>query len=343
MKLLQKHWKLLGTLALLGVGREIIKRENMLPLTDKVVLITGGSRGLGLATAYEFALEGARLVLCARDEEELRIARMQLTEQGAQVLTIPCDIADPEQVQQAVEQATAQWGQIDILINNAGIISNGSWSTFTRQDFEESMNIMFWGMYNMTMATLPQMVERHHGNIVNITSVGGKVSVPHLLPYSSAKFAAVGFSEGLQTELRKEGIRVTTVAPGLMRTGSAINTIIKGEHHQEEYTLFKLLDTLPATSISVQRAARQIVQATRRGQAELIISIQAQILTRLHGAFPEITTAMFSFINRFLPTSEGTQAYSGQESETKITRSTLTALGQKAERKYNEQPESPGE
>ena len=235
-----------------------------------------------------------------------------------------------------IAQATERFGQIDILVNNAGIISAGPLNTLTRSDFEESMNIIFWGTYNTTMEVLPQMRERGKGRIVNIASVGGKASVPHLLSYASAKFAVVGFSEGLHAELAQEGIDVVTVAPGLMRTGSQVNAVIKGDKHREEYTLFTLIDTLPGSSISVQRAAQQVVHATRRGDTELIISVPAQILARLQGAFPGLITDAMTLATRFLPKGQGTERYTGEESETSLSQSPLTTLGQKASQEYNE-------
>jgi short-subunit dehydrogenase len=328
-------------IGLVLLGKKFLQLGGM-DLRERVVLITGGSRGLGLAMAKEFAHHGARLVLCARDEEELQRAQQILREEAASVLTIPCDITNQEQVQQLVEQATKHYGQIDVLVNNAGIISVGPLQTLTRSDFEESMNIIFWGMYNVTMAVLPQMLARRNGQITNITSIGGKVSVPHLLSYASAKFAMVGFSQGLRAELAREGIKVTTVVPGLMRTGSTINTIMKGRKHREEYTAFMLLDTLPFTSISARKAARQIVAATRRGSAEVILSIQAQVLATFHGLFPGITTDIMGFTNRFLPGGEGagTQRYTGKESETPSTQSFLTVLGRRAAKTYNEEASS---
>lgn len=333
-----RNWKWLAAIAGFAVARELIQRRHFIELQGKVVLITGGSRGLGLLVAQEFARQGAKLVLCARDEDELARAQKLLSAQGSEVLTIACDVTDQQQVQQMIAQAVARFDHIDILVNNAGIISAGPLQTLTRSDFEHSMDIMFWGAYNTIMATLPQMKERQSGRIVNIASVGGKVAVPHLLPYASAKFALVGFSEGLHAELARDGILVTTVAPGLMRTGSTVNVLIKGDQHKTEYTLFTLLDTLPLTSIDAQRAARQIVEATKRGDTELIISIQAQLLARLHGLFPALTTDLMTLANFLLPTSgsQGTQAYSGKESETPITRSPLTALGQQATRANNE-------
>ena len=338
MSFVSRNWKFLATIAGITVVGELLQRRKIIDLEGKVVLITGSSRGFGLAMAEEFALAGAKLVLCARDKEELTRIRGPIAEFGTRVLTLPCDVSNPEQVQHCVEQATAHFGQIDILVNNAGIITAGPWQTLTRHDFEESMNIMFWGIYNMTMAVLPQMIARKSGRIVNITSIGGKVSVPHLLAYSSAKFAAVGFSEGLHAELAKDGIVVTTVAPGLMRTGSQVNAIIKGEQHRTEYALFTLLDTLPASSISVRRAAKQVVHATRRGSAELFITIEAQLASRLYGAFPGFMTDLLGIVNRFLPTSDetGTESYTGRDSESPLSQSFLTSLGQQASQDYNE-------
>ena len=341
-KLIAKNWKLIAAIAGLGVVREAMKRWKSIDLQGKVVLITGGSRGLGLAMAEEFAQQGTKLVICSREEDELVRASRHLSEFEAELLAVPCDITNPEQVQRLVEQATARFGCIDVVVNNAGVISVGPWQTLTRADFEEAMNSMFWGIYNTTMAVLPQMTARKSGRIVNITSIGGKVSVPHLLPYCSAKFAAVGFSEGLRAELAKDGISVVTVVPGLMRTGSPINAFMKGERHSEEYTLFSLLDALPLTSISAKRAAKQIVNATRRGEAELIISVQAQLAARLHGAFPGLITDMLAVLNRFLPSGEaaGTARYTGKESETPITQSFLTGLSKQASQQYNENSSS---
>lgn len=324
-------------IGLIVAGTRLLQRKRT-DLRGQVVVITGSSRGLGLALAEEFARVGARLVICARNTRDLEQAQHMLTRQGAEVLAITCDVSDKEQVQRMVTQATEHYGQVDILVNNAGIISAGPLQTLTQNDFTEAMDIIFWGTYNTTMEVLPQMLKRKNGRITNIASIGGKVSVPHLLPYSSAKFALVGFSEGLHAELAKDGIAVTTVAPGLMRTGSHIHTLMKGSKYREEYTAFTLLDTLPFTSISVKRAAKQIVAATQRGSAEVIISVQAQLLARFHGIFPGITANIMGLTNRLLPSSQGTgtESHSGIESETTITRSFLTILGQEASKNYNQ-------
>ena len=336
-----------GPLALIGagVGLLLVSRKLMKPkqtnLGGQVVLITGSSRGLGLAMAEAFAQHGARLVLTAREEDELERARQDLAQLGAEVLAIPCDVTNHVEVEALVERATEHYGHIDILVNNAGIITVGPLKAQTFADFQDSMNTIFWGAYHATMAVLPQMYQRQNGQIVNISSIGGKVSVPHLLSYSSAKFALEGFSEGLHSELAKEGIHVLTVAPGLMRTGSQVNAYAKGKH-EAEYTWFSLAATLPITSISAKRAAAQIVRATQRRQTQLIITLQATLLDRFHALFPSLTANILTLVDRLLPKAGETQGLDrskGMDSQSPISQSFLTALGQKAAHTYNQYPD----
>ncbi len=329
-------------LAAAGIGltvmsRALWRRLRVIDLRGQVVLITGSSRGLGFALAQEFARQGARLVLCARNEYDLEKARQAIANLGADVLAVPCDVTDQDQAEDLVDQATARFGRVDVLVNNAGMMMTGPLPVQTLKDFDEALASMFWGTVYTTMAVLPQMRERQSGRIVNITSIGGKVSVPHLLPYCSAKFAAVGFSEGLHAELAKDGIKVVTVVPGLMRTGSHVNAIFKGRHRQE-YTWFSLGASLPMTAISARRAARQIVRATRHGDAEIMLGLEAQVIARLAGLFPGLTAQTFGLVNRLLPGADGTdqERKLGRESETRLSQSFLTGLGRRAARQYQQ-------
>jgi len=315
----------------------LVRNRRGLSLTGKVVFITGGSRGLGLAMAEEFARRGAKIAICARDAEELVRARQCVErETHVTVSTFVCDVSNRTQVENTIREVQDQLGAIDVLVNNAGIISVGPVENQSMGDFEEAMKINFWSQVYATLAVLPEMRRGSEGRIVNITSIGGKVSVPHLLPYSCSKFAAVAFSEGLRAELAHTGVKVVTVAPGLMRTGSHINADFKGKH-SEEFTWFSLSGTNPITSISVSRAAKQIADATVSGRAELIISWQAELLARIHGIAPGLTTELLGLVSRTLPSAgESDEKRKGRESENAVTRSPLTALGQMAARRYNQ-------
>ena len=317
----------------LALAGGLLRRRSRFDLEGKVVLITGGSRGLGLVLARQFAAENARVVICARDKVELDRAHRDVLEQGADVRSYACDITDPEAVQQMVDEI----GQIDVLVNNAGIIQVGPLDTMTAEDFQRALRTHFWGPLNTILAVVPQMRVRKAGRIVNISSVGGKVSVPHLLPYSASKFALVGLSKGLRSEFRKDGISVTTVCPGLMRTGSPRNAEFKGKH-RSEYTWFSISDSLPFISINAERAASQIIEATKEGRAELTISIPAKIAVLSDALFPEFTAGLLSLVNDFvLPeTSMRTSSAKGKDSTSFWSPSLLTALSEKAALKNNE-------
>ena len=203
--------------------------------------------------AREFARTGCRLLLAARDAQELVCARQDLMQRGAEFLAVPCNVTNQEQVHSLVGQATQRFGRVDIVVNSAGILQVGPMSTTTVEDFATALDVMSWGALYPTLAVLPQMRARRSGHVVNITSIGGMVSVPHLLPYTCAKFAAVGLSEDLRAELGQEGMHVTTLVPGLMRTGSYVQAHFQGQQ-EREFTWFTQGATLPLLSISAERA-----------------------------------------------------------------------------------------
>jgi NAD(P)-dependent dehydrogenase (short-subunit alcohol dehydrogenase family) len=290
-------------LAAAGVGvslaGSLIFRNKNANLRGRVVLITGGSRGLGLALAREFAGEGARIVICARDDRELARAQQDLESRGAEVMALRCDVANKGSVDETIREASERFGPIDVLVNNAGVMQVGPVESMTLEDFEQAMNVMFWGVVYPTLAVLENMVGRRSGRIVNITSIAGKVSVPHMMPYNCAKFAAVGFSEGLRAELSGKGVSVTTIAPGLMRTGSYLNALFKGQE-EDEAAWFSLSASRPLVSISAERAAKQIVEATRTGQSERILTAPAKVLARAHGVAPGVTADILGMVARVL-------------------------------------------
>lgn len=333
-----------GGIALGLAGARALMRRRQSDLTGQVAVITGSSRGLGFVLAREFAREGCRIVLCARDRAELDRASSHIQEETrAEVLAVTCDVTDRDQVDDLIRQTKDRFGRIDILVNNAGRIEVGPLQSMTVEDFERALKVMFWGVLYPTLSVLPDMLARRSGRIVNITSIGGKVSMPHLIPYGCAKFAAIGLSEGLRAELKKEGIRVTTIVPGLMRTGSFLNASFKG-HQEREYQWFSLGAAMPGVSMSAERAARQIVAATKRGSAERILSLPAVLLARFHGMFPGLTADLLSFANRLvLPRSAGGEKETrrGMEVHERArsrVHSALTGMGFSAAERFHQYP-----
>jgi short-subunit dehydrogenase len=306
-------------------------------LLGKNVLITGGSRGLGLALAREVVAQGARLAICGRDAASLERARDSLERVGAEVLAVACDVTDPASVENLLQEVHQRLGPVDVLINNAGVVEVGPAETMSLADYEEAMATNFWGMLYPTLAVLPEMRERGTGRIVNITSIGGKLGIPHLLPYSASKFAALGFSQGLRAEVAAEGIKVVTVVPGLMRTGSPRNAIFRGKH-RSEYAWFSISDALPGLSISAEKAARRIVAACRRGDAEVLFPVNARIASVANALAPGLTADVLSLVDRLLPNAEGGPRgrRRGAESQSKLSPSWLTRLGDRAARNYNQ-------
>src|SRR4029450_4282568 len=237
------------------------------------------------------------------DSDTLARARETLSQTGADILAESCDVTDRAQVAELIRSVQAACGHIDVLINNAGTVEVGPVGVMTATDCERDMATNFWGPLNVILAVLPHMRPRGEGRIVNIASIGGKLSVPHLLPYSSSKFALVGLSEGLRAELRASGIMVTTVCPGLMRTGSPRHATFKGQHNAE-YTWFSLADNLPLLSMDVQRAARRILNAVRHGKSHVVLSLPARVADKIHGLFPGLTSDALGLANRLLPGTE---------------------------------------
>jgi len=338
-----QNYRRLTALAVTGGSlialRKWARHSRRIDFTGKTVVISGGSRGLGLELARQFADRGANLVLLARDEGNLLRSASELETLGVQVRPIICDITRSADVQQAVQSIMRQTGRIDVLINNAGIIQVGPMENMTAEDYQQSMRVHFCGPLSLIQQVVPVMRAARFGRIVNIASIGGKVAVPHLLPYVASKFALVGLSEGLRAELLKDGIYVTTVAPGLMRTGSHLQALFKGQY-KKEYAWFALAGASPLLSTSAPSAARKIVEACRYGDAEITITAQAQLLRIAHGIFPGLLADLLGLADRLLPRPNGDNlSRKGWESGSALAPSFLMRSANRAAAINNELPE----
>ena len=307
-------------------------RLRLRDLSGAVAMVTGGSRGLGFAIAEELAAHGARVAICARGEEALERARERL---GPGALATRCDVADPAQVDAWVAEVLDRHGRVDVLVNNAGIITVGPMRAQRREDFERAMDVMFFGVLNPTLAVLPAMRRQGGGTIANVTSIGGKVAVPHLGSYTPAKFAAVGLSQALRVELSPEGIRVVTVVPWLLRTGSYRAAEFKGRRRLE-YGLFAPLASAPLLTVGGRRAAARIVKAIRRGEAEVAVGAPAWLLSRANGLAPATTARAMTLAARVLPDGSAPQPVPGREIESPVDETPLVTFGERAARDLNQ-------
>ncbi len=323
----------------MAAAARALRRRPPIDFRDRVAVVTGGSRGLGLLLARELAAAGARLAILARDPAELDLARRELAALGGyRVLALPCDVGDRDEVRWAIDSAAERFGRLDVLINNAGTIQVGPLEHMSVEDFEEALRVHFWGPLYATLAALPHLRRQGGGRIVNISSIGGRIAVPHLLPYSASKFALVGLSDGLRSELAKEGIYVTTVCPGLMRTGSHVNATFKGRR-EAEFAWFAVSGSLPPASMAGRRAARRIVEACRYGEPSLILTPQARAAMVASALAPNLTARLLELAARLLPGpsgSDGDEARPGWQSTSRWAPSVLTRLSDEAAVQNNE-------
>lgn len=313
----------------------VLRRCRAIDFADRTVLITGGSRGLGLELARQFANRGARLILLARDAGELARASGELANAKG-IMTLACDLRDPKAIGASLERIRAQNDAIDVLVNNAGVIQVGPLENLQRSDFEEALAVHFWAPLELITQALPLM-NRPGARIVNIASVGGHVAVPHLLPYCASKFALVGLSDGLRAELARRAIRVTTVIPGLMRTGSHVNAWFKGDY-EKEFALFSTANALPLFSMNAERAAHRIVEACRYGDAALTLTTQARAMELANILLPNFTAELIKLTARVLPrpVAGDERARTGRESRSSLAPRWLTRLADRATKRNNE-------
>ena len=282
---------------------------------NKIAFITGGSRGLGLEIARQICARGGEVALVARDAEELLRAKTDLDHFATEVLTLQCDLLETAQIQSAVQQTLQRFSKIDILINNAGMIEVGPIEHMQLKDFDRAMRLHFWAPFILQLLIVPQMRAKGGGRIVNISSIGGRIAVPHMAAYSASKFALTGFSDAIRAELARDDIFVTAVTPGLMRTGSQIHAKFKGDH-PAEYKWFDWSRKIPLASISVERAARKVLNACQRGKSNLVMPWSAYFIIAANALFPNLTARVMKVVNRSMPprvSKSGDEARSGAE------------------------------
>lgn len=318
------------------VANAVFKQLSRLNLNGKVVLITGGSRGFGLVLARQLAARGAKLAISARSADDLELARQDLDARGAEVIAMTVDVTENEEVKAMVRDVIQHYGRLDVLVNNAGIIQVGPQHLMTIEDYQLAMQTNFWAQLYAMLAVIPYFISKGQGRIVNITSIGGKIALPHLLPYTASKFASVGLSEGMHAELKKYNIVVTTVIPNLMRTGSPLHADIKGDY-QKEYAWFKHADSNPVLSMNPEVSAERIIRALEYGESEVTLSLNGKIATLIKALAPGWVNFMMAAANRLLPeAATGSDSVKGWAAESSLSQGPISSLSDRAASRNNE-------
>ncbi|MGH9540971.1 MAG: SDR family NAD(P)-dependent oxidoreductase [Terriglobales bacterium] len=312
------------------------RRAGGYSLRERTVLVTGGTRGLGFALAREFLAQGARLALCSRSQAECDSARAKLSGLG-EVFTYVCDLRQPAEIDALATAIRQRFGFLDVLVNNAGVMQVGPWEQMTESEYAEALDVHLWAPLRLSRHFFPSMQGRGQGRIVNISSIGGLVPVPHMLPYTLSKFALSGFSEGLRAEAYRHGVRVTLICPWLTRTGSQENANFRGDYRRE-FAWFAASGSSPLVAQSPEHAARQIVAACRRGQARLVLGLPGKVAALLHGVAPGLATDLMAQVNRLLPAArpQPEPARSGGESYGRVAAKLLRPRIRRDQARYNQ-------
>lgn len=253
------------------------------------VLITGASQGIGKATALLFARNGYNVVLAARSHDRLAALAQELKTFNHSALAIPTDVRDAEQVQSLVQQALAEYGSIEVLVNNAGIYMSGPVDSHPLEDWHLVIDTNLWGYIHTIHALLPHFVERRSGTIVNVISIGGKVPVPYLVPYSTSKFALTGLTKALESELSPKGITVCGIYPNLIKSDFMERAVFRGKDAEDEHSRRQQVEqvlSVPGVE-KPEDVANAVWNAVKNKQTEVIVG-SANLSIVSNRLFPDL-------------------------------------------------------
>ncbi len=258
------------------------------------VLITGASQGIGKATALLFAQNGYNLVLASRRVEPLTATAQEVQALGQKVLSVPCDVKEPQQVANLVNKALAEYGSIDVLINNAGIYSSGTVEDFSLEDWHETIDTNLWGYIHTIHALLPSMLARGSGTIVNLVSIAGKVPIAYLVPYSTSKFALTGLTEAMHSELKPKGIHVCGIYPNVIKSSLMERAIFRGKDEQDAEARRNQLNQVISTPVveKPEDVAKAIWDGVKNQRSEVLVG-SANVAKAAYGVFPGLMQWVF--------------------------------------------------
>jgi NAD(P)-dependent dehydrogenase (short-subunit alcohol dehydrogenase family) len=310
------------------------RRARRLDLQGLVAVVTGGGRGLGLAITRELLARGCRVAICGREGPLIERSVAALRAEGHDVFGMACDASAPDQVQRFVHSVIEHYGEIDLLVNNAGQCFVGPAAELSPADMDKALRNIFWVHYHPTAAVLPHMRSRLFGRIANITSFGGIVPLPHQAAYVAGKYAATGWSRSLTIELRKEGVLVSTITPPPLRDDAPMYVHFNGEV-EGEFSWFTWALTSHLTSATPEKTARTVVDALAHGDRERAVTFMSWLLSRTYGLAPNLVSHVLTWIERGMPPTRAPGAFSstmlGFQIAHESSDPTVQRLGRRAE------------
>lgn len=249
---------------------------------NKVVWITGASSGIGEALAYQFAAEGAKLILSARRESELQKVKTNTQLPENQVFILPIDIEKIDELPTKTQEAIAHFGYIDVLVNNAGISQRGMVNETDLSVYQRIMNLNFFGVIALTKAILPHFLARKTGHIAVTSSVTGKIGTPMRSGYAASKHALHGFFDSLRAEVWRENINVTLICPGYIRTNISYNALnADGSKHDR-------MDGNQEAGMSPEECARRIANGIYNKKEEIYMGGKEVLGVYIKRFFPKL-------------------------------------------------------
>ena len=254
-------------------------------MKDKVVIITGGTSGIGKALAFEFGLKGSRIVITGRNSQMLDETAKELRDKGVQVLPLLADVTSPEDNRMMAEEAVRKYGRIDVLINNAGISMRAIFEDVDPDVIRKVMDINFYGAVYATKACIQEII-RNKGSIVGISSIAGFRGLPGRTGYSASKFALNGFLESLRTELLNSGVHVLTACPGftasnIRKRSLTLDGTSQGESPRKEEKM-----------MTAEACAEHIYRATVRRKRSIVLTFQGKLVVFLNKWLPGFADRM---------------------------------------------------
>lgn len=260
----------------------------------RTAIITGASQGIGRATALKFASHGYDLVLAARQPDRLDQIADEIRAMGRTVLAVSTDVRDAKQVEHLIQQAVANFGIIDVLINNAGIFALGPVEAFSLEDWQQIIDTNLWGYIHTIHALLPHFLSQNKGIIVNISSIGGIEPIPYQVPYTVSKYAVTGLTQSLRAELSPKGIHVCGIYPNFIRSRIIERTIFRDKDKQGADNRYNLVNRAIHSPIleKPEDVAKAIWNAVEHQRSDILVG-SANLSQIVYRFFPGVMKALY--------------------------------------------------